>query len=53
MKTTQDLFDAVVEQIKTDLAAGDETAIIELLSKVPRAYLVGYLPEEQHEEFAE
>ena len=42
----RDLMEAVVEQIKQDLAAGDETAIWELIDRVQDDVLIAYLPEE-------
>ena len=43
----EDLLDAVLEQIKIDVETGDLTAIAELLSVVPKEFLIGYLPEEK------
>ena len=40
------LYEAVIDQIKEDLATNDITAIEELLSFVPKANLIGYLREE-------
>jgi hypothetical protein len=40
------LIDAVLEQIKTDIAMGDLTAIEGLLMCCPEEHLLGYLPEE-------
>jgi len=40
------LIDAVLEQIKTDIAMGDLTAIEGLLMCCPEEQLLGYLPEE-------
>ena len=40
------LIDAVLEQIKTDIAMGDLTAIEGLLMTCPEEQLLGYLPEE-------
>ena len=45
-KSTQDLIDLVIEQIKTDIRDGDTTAIDELLSFLPKKNLIGYLPED-------
>ena len=45
--TYHDLLDAVIAQFKVDFANDDETAIVELLSNLPRKLLVSYLPEEQ------
>jgi hypothetical protein len=44
--TYHDVIDAVIAQIKVDFDKDDETAIVELLSKLPRNVLVAYLPEE-------
>ena len=41
------LIDRVIEVIQNDINGGDFTAIDELLSFVPREYLIGYLPEEE------
>ena len=46
MSDLQIVIDLVLEQIKKDIAAGDVTAIEELLTAVPMKNLVGYLPEE-------
>ena len=40
-----DIWESVIEQIKTDLEACDETAIYEMLQSVPRENLRAYLPE--------
>ena len=45
--TYHDLIDAVIAQIKVDLAKEDETAIVELLARLPRKVLLSYLPEEE------
>ena len=42
----QKLIDAVIEQIKEDVASGDLTAVDELLTFVPEKNLKGYLPED-------
>ena len=42
----KDVIEAVVDQIKKDLAAGDETAIWELLDRVEDDVLLAFLPEE-------
>jgi hypothetical protein len=42
----KDLIEAAVDQIKRDLAAGDETAIWELLDRVEDTVLEAFLPEE-------
>ena len=39
------LIDLVVEQIKRDLEAGDETAICELLESVSEESLLAFLPD--------
>ena len=41
-----DLWEKVIEQIKEDLSYGDETAIYEMLQRVPKDVLIGFLPEE-------
>jgi hypothetical protein len=48
--TKQDLIDLVIEQIVEDLAAGDHTAIDELLQACPEEALKSFLPEEEEEE---
>jgi formylmethanofuran dehydrogenase subunit E len=45
------LIERVLEQIKSDLFNGDVEAIEELLSFVPRENLIGYLPEEEWEQY--
>ena len=45
------LIERVLEQIKADLSMGDVTAIEELLSFVPKENLIGYLPEEEWEQY--
>jgi hypothetical protein len=45
--TYHDVLDAVIEQIKIDLAHEDATAIVELLKRLDRATLLAYLPEVQ------
>ena len=49
MQTTEDsrtrLIDAVLEQIKTDVEAGDLTAIEELIRQLPADVLMNFLPE--------
>ena len=45
--TYHDVLDAVIAQIKVDLAKEDETAIVELLARLPRKVLLSYLPEEE------
>jgi hypothetical protein len=45
--TYHDVIDAVIAQIKVDLAKEDETAIVELLSRINRKVLLSYLPEEE------
>ena len=40
-----DIWESVIEQIKTDLEACDETSIYEMLQSVPRENLRAYLPE--------
>ena len=46
MSDLQIVIDLVLEQIKKDIAAGDVTAIEELVTAVPMKNLVAYLPEE-------
>ena len=41
-----DIFNDVLEQIKTDIASGDLTALEELLSFVPRENLIAYMSED-------
>ena len=48
--TYHDVIDAVIAQIKVDLAKEDETAIVELLARLPRKVLLSYLPEEKEDE---
>ncbi len=43
--TKQELIDAVLEQIKKDVAEGDVTAIEELLYFLENKILIQYLPE--------
>jgi hypothetical protein len=43
-----DLWEQVIEQIKTDLNDRDETALYEMLQSVNRSVLVEYLPEDVH-----
>lgn len=43
--TYHDVLDAVIAQIKLDIANEDETAIVELLARLPRKVLLSYLPE--------
>lgn len=42
-----DLIDLVLAQIVKDLENGDSTAIVEMLSKLPKELLIAFLPEEQ------
>lgn len=46
-----DLWENVIEQIKDDLKMGDETALYEMLQRVPKDVLINYLPEEDWDEF--
>lgn len=39
------LIDAVLEQIKADVAQGDMTAIEELIQELPADVLMNFLPE--------
>jgi len=43
--TREDLIDLVLEQIAVDVAAGDFTAIQELILALPDESLIAYLPE--------
>lgn len=52
-KNQQELIDRVIERIKEDINYGDETAIDELLTFVDKKYLVGFLPEEEWEDYCE
>ena len=45
------LIDRVLVEIQRDFAMGDLTALDELLSFVPRENLIGYLPEEEWEQY--
>lgn len=49
MMTTEDsrqrLINAVLEQIKADVEAGDVTSIEELIRELPADVLMSYLPE--------
>jgi len=49
----QQLIERVVEHIKRDIEYGDVEAVEELLGVCPTKFLVGYLPEEEWEEFFE
>lgn len=40
-----DLLDAVIEQIKADIALGDTEALFEMLSGLDSHHLQAYLPE--------
>lgn len=44
------IIEAVIQQIKEDLAMQDESAIYELLEFLPRKNLLAYLPEEISDE---
>jgi len=46
-----DLWEKVIEQIKDDFNVGDETALYEMLQRVPKDVLINYLPEEEWDEF--
>ena len=46
MNKHQELIDAVIEQIKTDVRGKDMTAVEELLCALPVEKLIGFLPEE-------
>lgn len=45
------LIDRVIVEIQRDFAMGDLTALDELLSFVSRENLIGYLPEEEWEQY--
>ena len=45
------LIDRVIEEIKSDILMSDLTALDELLTFIPREYLLGYLPEEEWEKY--
>jgi hypothetical protein len=45
------LIDRVIVEIQRDFAMGDLTALDELLSFIPRENLIGFLPEEEWEEY--
>jgi hypothetical protein len=44
-KENQKLINVVIENIKRDILSGDLTAVAELIKRVPREALLGYLPE--------
>ena len=44
-KDLHDLVDAVIDQVRCDIAVGDHTALVELLMSAPRKNLEAYLPE--------
>lgn len=39
------LIDAVIEQMKLDIASEDWTAIAEMLARTPEDVLIGFLPD--------
>ena len=45
-----DLWEKVIEQIKTDLNDHDETAIYAMLQQVPKDVLIRFLPESEEDE---
>ena len=45
MDSRDRLIDAVLEQIKVDVAAGDLTAIEEMIRHLPADILLNFLPE--------
>ena len=51
MSDLQILIEAVIRQMKQDIAKGDVTAIEELLMCAPMDNLMGYLPEEKGNDF--
>jgi len=42
-----DIWEKVIEQIKSDLNDHDETAIYAMLQQVPKDVLIGFLPESE------
>lgn len=44
-KPSEELVDAVLSEMKKDIASGDLTALDELIRYIPVNYLMGYLPE--------
>jgi hypothetical protein len=49
--TKQDLVDRVIESLKKDLEAGDESVLDELLFRLDNSALVCSLPEEEWGDF--
>ena len=45
------LINRVIVEIQRDFAMGDLTALDELLSYIPKENLIGYLPEEEWEQY--
>jgi len=45
MDYNPDIWEMVIEQIKSDLNDRDETALYEMLQRVSKDILIGYLPE--------
>lgn len=43
-----DLWEKVIEQIKDDFHIGCEGALYEMLQRVPKDVLIGYLPEDTY-----
>ena len=41
-----DLWEKVIEQIKADFYVQDASALYEMLQRIPKDVLIGYLPEE-------
>ena len=46
LRTSDQLIEDVLERIKKDLEAGESEGIEELLSYLPKKYLIGFLSEE-------
>jgi len=45
-----DLIEHVVDQIQADIAMGDQEALYDFLSRMPRPYLIGYLSNNRGDE---
>jgi len=45
MDYNPDIWEMVIEQIKDDFNDQDETALYEMLQRVPKDVLIAYLPE--------
>lgn len=46
-KSSQELLDKVIRSIKNDIECGDLTVLEELLTHIPKKYLIGSLSEEE------